>query len=79
MKKTKELREMTKAEIEQKLMEETESNFNLKLRRNTQQIPNPLQLRHTRRSIARIKTVLNEDRQGIRKVAAGTGSKEQTK
>lgn len=76
MKKTKELREMTRAEVEQKLKEETEANFNLKLRRNTQQIPNPLQLRHTRRSVARMKTVLNEDRKSIRKLAAGAGSKE---
>jgi large subunit ribosomal protein L29 len=76
MKKTKELREMTRAEVEQKLKEETEANFNLKLRRNTQQIPNPLQLRHTRRSMARMKTVLNEDLKGIRKLATGTGSKE---
>jgi len=76
MKKTKELREMTRAEVEHKLKEEAESNFNLKLRRNTQQIPNPLQLRHTRRSVARMKTVLNEDSKGIRKLAAGTGPKE---
>jgi len=76
MKKTKELREMTRAEVEQKLKEETEANFNLKLRRSTQQIPNPLQLRHTRRSVARMKTVLNEDRKSIRKLAAGAGSKE---
>ncbi|HAD82082.1 MAG: 50S ribosomal protein L29 [Candidatus Edwardsbacteria bacterium RIFOXYD12_FULL_50_11] len=76
MKKTKELREMTRAEVEQKLKEETEANFNLKLRRNTQQIPNPLQLRHTRRSVARMKTVLNEDLKSIRKLAAGAGSKE---
>ncbi len=76
MKKTKDLREMTRAELEHKLKEETEANFNLKLRRNTQQIPNPLQLRHTRRSVARMKTVLNEDRKGTRKLAAGTGPKE---
>jgi large subunit ribosomal protein L29 len=76
MKKTKELREMTKSEIEQKLKEEGESYFNLKLRRNSQQIPNPLQLRYNRRSLARMKTVLSEDSKGIRKLASGAGPKE---
>jgi large subunit ribosomal protein L29 len=76
MKKTKQLREMTRAEVEQKLKEEGQAGFNLKLRRSTQQLPNPLQLRHGRRNIARLKTVLNEDSRGIRKLATGAGTKE---
>jgi large subunit ribosomal protein L29 len=71
MAKTKELREKTRAEVEQQLKQEAEALFNLKLRRHTQQIPNPIQLRQTRRSVARIKTVLREDILGTRKLAAG--------
>ncbi len=71
MVKNKELREMTRAEVEHRLKEEGEALFNLRLRRHTQQIPNPLKLRHTRRQVARIKTVLREDSLGVRKLAAG--------
>jgi large subunit ribosomal protein L29 len=71
MAKNNELRAMTRAEVEHKLKEENEALFNLKLRRHTQQIPNPLKLRGTRRQVARIKTVLREDALGIRKLAAG--------
>lgn len=70
-KKSKELREMTRAEVEHRLKDESESLFNLRLRRHTQQIPNPLKLRSTRRQVARIKTVLREDELGICKLAAG--------
>ncbi|HBE73826.1 MAG TPA: 50S ribosomal protein L29 [candidate division Zixibacteria bacterium] len=71
MAKNKELREMTRAEVEHKLKEENEALFNLRLRRHTQQIPDPLKLRGTRRQVARIKTVLREDAMGIRRLAAG--------
>ena len=71
MAKNKEIRELTRAEVEHKLKEESEALFNLKLRRHTQQIPNPIKLRGTRRQVARIKTVLREDALGIRKLAAG--------
>lgn len=72
MAKNKELREMTRAEVEQRLKDEGQSLFNLRLRRHTQQIPDPLKLRLTRRQVARIKTVLREDELGIRKLAAGS-------
>lgn len=62
---------MTRAEVEHRLKEEGEALFNLRLRRHTQQIPDPLKLRGTRRQVARIKTVLREDSLGIRKLAAG--------
>lgn len=71
MAKNKELREMTRAEVEHRLKDEGEALFNLRLRRHTQQIPDPLKLRGTRRQVARIKTVLREDELGIRKLAAG--------
>lgn len=84
MPKNKELREMTRAEIEAKLKQESEALFNLRLRRRTQQIPNPLKLRSTRRQVARLKTVLREDALGLRPLASSrqtapakeTGSKE---
>ncbi len=71
MAKTKEIREMTRAEVEHRLKDENEALFNLRLRRRTQQTPNPLKLRTTKRQVARINTVLREDALGIRKLAAG--------
>ncbi len=70
MAKNKELREMTRAEVEHRLQEESQALFNLKMRRHTQQTPNPLKLRTTRRQVARMKTILREDALGIRKLAA---------
>ena len=68
---TKELRELTRPEVEQKLKQEQEALFNLRLRHSAQQASSPIQLRLTRRVVARIKTVLAEDAAGARKLAAG--------
>jgi large subunit ribosomal protein L29 len=72
---TKELRELTRSEVEQKLKQEQESLFNLRLRHGAQQVPSPIELRLSRRAIARIKTVLTEDAAGVRKLAAGAEPK----
>jgi large subunit ribosomal protein L29 len=74
MPKVKELREMTKAEVEQKLKEESQNLFNLKLRHATQGIPKPSELKKSRRQVALIKTVLSEDRLGKKKLAPGNKS-----
>jgi large subunit ribosomal protein L29 len=84
MPKNKELREMSRAEVEAKLKQESEALFNLRLRRHTQQNTNPLKLRSTRRQVARLKTILREDALGLRPLASSrqtssakeTGSKE---
>jgi large subunit ribosomal protein L29 len=72
-------RDMTRAELEQRLKQESEALFNLRLRRKTQQIPNPLKMRVLRRELAQIRTVLNEDAKGIRTLAAGAQAKPQEK
>ena len=72
---TKELREMTRTEVEQKLKQEQDALFNLRLRHSAQQVTSPITLRLSRRAIARIKTVLTEDASGVRKLAAGAETK----
>ena len=54
------LRELKKDELSQKLAVLTEEQFRLELRRATESLSNPLQLRTIRRDIARIKTILKE-------------------
>lgn len=67
--KTNELREMTREELEQRKRELGEERFNLNMRLSFKDLDNPLRLRHLRRDIARIKTVLGEDQRGIRELA----------
>jgi large subunit ribosomal protein L29 len=74
MPKVKELREMTRTEIEQKLKEESQNLFNLKLRHATQGIPKPSELKKSRRQVALMKTVLQEDKLGKKKLASGAKS-----
>jgi large subunit ribosomal protein L29 len=58
--KAKEMRDMTTAEIEQKIKGLKEELFNLRFQLATGQLDNPTQVRNVRRSIARAKTVLRE-------------------
>lgn len=63
------LRSQTVDELEGKLRQLREEVFNLRFRNSMAQLDNPLRLRYVRRDIARIETVLNEHRKGIRSVA----------
>ena len=63
------LREMTRGELVQKKLDLEDEQFNLHMRSSLKALDNPLRLRHIRREIARINTVLNEDTKGIRKLA----------
>jgi large subunit ribosomal protein L29 len=63
------LREMTKDELLQKKIDMEEELFNLKLRKKTKQLDNPLRLRNLRRDVARIATILKEDELKIRSLA----------
>ncbi|MEO0072560.1 MAG: 50S ribosomal protein L29 [candidate division WOR-3 bacterium] len=58
--KAAEIRAMTKEEMLKKLEELQDELLKLKIRRETEELPNPLRLRTLRRDIARIKTVLRE-------------------
>ena len=58
--KAKQVHDMTDAELEAKLVELKTELFNLRFRHATHQLTNPMQLKSTKRDIARIKTVLSE-------------------
>ncbi len=60
MKKTKELKDMTGAELQEQLDDAKKELFNLRLQQVSGQLENPLQIRAVRRSIARIKTIMNQ-------------------
>lgn len=60
MKKTKQLIDMTTAELQQQLDDAKKELFTLRLQQVSGQLENPLQIRAARRSIARIKTIMNQ-------------------
>lgn len=67
--RVEELREMTGEELVQKKRDLEDERFNLNMRKSFKALDNPLRLRHIRRELARINTVLHEDEKGIRKLA----------
>lgn len=60
MKKVKESTDMTKVELQQQLEDMNKELFTLRLQQVSGQLENPLRIRATRRSVARIKTVMNQ-------------------
>ena len=60
--KATDIREMSAAEIEQRIAEETRDITDLKFRRTVTGLENPMVLRDKRRTIARMQTVLREKR-----------------
>jgi large subunit ribosomal protein L29 len=58
--KAEEIRNLTTAEVEQKIKSLKEELFNLRFQLATGQLENPASLRAVRKSIARAKTVLRE-------------------
>lgn len=61
----KEYRNLTTAEIEQKITGLKEELFNLRFQLATGQLDNPTRIRYVRKSIAKAKTVLRERELGI--------------
>jgi large subunit ribosomal protein L29 len=59
--KAKEIRELTRDEIEQRLRESHEELFNLRFQHTTGQLNNPLRIREVRKDIARLTTILKEE------------------
>ncbi len=57
-----ELRDKTNEELQSLLLEELRSQFNLRMRKGTGQLDRPSEIKKTRRNIARIHTILNENR-----------------
>ena len=57
---TKDIREMSEAEIEKKLRETRDAQVNLRLRKQTGQVEQPHEFTNMRREIARLETILRE-------------------
>ena len=60
MMKATEVREMTSAELEQKLLDLKKDLFYLRLQHATNQLDNPVRIAGVKKDIARVKTVLRE-------------------
>jgi|YelNatPaOPRAMG01_1025707.scaffolds.fasta_scaffold356025_1 large subunit ribosomal protein L29 len=58
--KASEIRNMTEDEMRRTLTSLRDEYFKLRLRRGSEELPNPLRLRTIRRDIARLLTVLTE-------------------
>jgi large subunit ribosomal protein L29 len=67
--KAEQIRDMTRDEVVQRKTDLEEELFNLRLKKRTKQLDNPLRLRVLRRELARIKTILAEDDRGVGKLA----------
>lgn len=63
--KGNDFRNMTTAEIEQKVTTFKEELFNLRFQIATGQLDNPMRIREVRKNIARAKTILRERELGI--------------
>lgn len=55
-----ELRQKTKEELNELLLEKGKEQFNLRMQKGTGQLARPDQVKKVRRDIARIHTILNE-------------------
>jgi large subunit ribosomal protein L29 len=60
MKKIKQLTDLTTVELQQQLDEAKKELFAMHLQQVSGQLENPLRIRAVRRSVARIKTVMNQ-------------------
>ena len=65
--RAKELRDLSPDELRQKRTEFKEQRFHLTLRRATGQLESPMKLRQSRRDLARVETVLGEQRRAAEK------------
>lgn len=63
----RELRDLSEQELATKVHELQESLFHLRLRRGSNRLENPAQLRKTRRDVARALTVERERAKGIKR------------
>ncbi len=67
--KLRELKELNVDELHVRERELVDEMFHLRLRRSTAQLPNPMKMRTTRRTLARVKTLLHQ-----RTARGGTGA-----
>jgi len=71
----KDIREMSEADINARIVELERERFNLVLASGTRTLDDPLRLRVIRRDVARLKTVLREKVIGI--AEAGSGKRDE--
>ena len=67
------LRDLTKDELLQRKDELRQEMYNLQIRKGVRELDNPLKIRTLRRDLARVETILSEDRQNIRRIVDQTG------
>lgn len=76
--KAVELRQLSLAELKKRLADERESLANLRFQLATSQLESPIQVRTTRRDIAKLETVIREkERETAREAAAAAPTTEQ--
>lgn len=63
----KELKEKTRAELDQELIELKAELFKLRFQHATSQLENPIKLRDVKKDIARVKTIIREMELGIKR------------
>ena len=66
-----ELTEMTVPELETKLQDNLESLQNFRFQKALQQLENPIEIKHIKKEIAQVKTLLKEYLLGIRTEEGG--------
>ena len=62
--KVKEIMELTMEELDQKLQDIKKEQFNLQLQQVSGQLENPARVKELRRTVARIKTIQNQNVEG---------------
>ena len=55
-----EIRKLSEADVQKKLLELKDELFNLRFRHKINQLENPMRIRIVKKDIARIKTLINE-------------------
>lgn len=63
--KTNEIKDMTSAELNEKLGELKQELFNLRFQHAVNQLDNPLRMKAVKKDIARIKTFLRQQESGV--------------
>lgn len=63
--KLRELKELSVTELHTRERELVDELFRLRLKRATAQLPNPMKVRETKRTLARIKTLLQQRTGGV--------------
>ncbi|MCA1742864.1 MAG: 50S ribosomal protein L29 [Desulfonatronovibrio sp.] len=63
--KPQEIKELTDSERQEKLQDFNQELFNLRFQHSTAQLDNTQRLSQVKKTIARIKTIINENKTGI--------------